>query len=93
MLPNCVKNIIFEKKNLIEAEILTGSASGQIVYIPRIPMIKNEYAFKFKRVQFPINFCFAMSIDKAQGQIMKITGIDISSSCYTHGHFILSAPV
>jgi ATP-dependent DNA helicase PIF1 len=75
------------KKHLIEAEILTGSASGQIVYIPRISMITNEHPFEFKRVQFPIKLCFAMSINKAQGQAMKVTGIDISDPCFTRGRF------
>ncbi|XP_044019163.1 uncharacterized protein LOC122859540 [Aphidius gifuensis] len=82
--------IVSLKKNLIEAEILTGSASGQIVYIPRIPMITNEYPFEFKRVQFPIKLCFAMSINKAQGQTMKVSGIDNTDPCFTHGQFYVA---
>lgn len=76
--------ILSLKKKTFEAEILTGSASRQIVYIPRIPMIANEYPFEFRRVQFPIKLCFAMSSNKAQGQTMKIAGIDISDPCFTH---------
>lgn len=82
--------ILSLKENLIEAEILTGSASGQMVYIPRIPMITNEYPFEFKRIQFPVKLCFAMSINKAQGQTMKVAGIDISDPCFTHGQFYVA---
>jgi len=32
--------------NIIEVEIFTGAESDKIVYIPRIPMITNEYPFK-----------------------------------------------
>ncbi|KAF0703444.1 ATP-dependent DNA helicase [Aphis craccivora] len=55
-----------------------------------IPMITNEYPFEFKRVQFPVKLCFAMSINKAQGQTMKAAGIDISDPCFTHGQFYVA---
>lgn len=41
-------------------------------------MVKNEYPFDFKYIQFPVRFCFAMSVNKAQGQTMKLSGIDIT---------------
>ncbi|KAL4084747.1 hypothetical protein QTP88_027662 [Uroleucon formosanum] len=64
------------QKNLIEAQIMTGSAKGESVFIPRIPMIPSDYPFQFKRMQFPVKVCFAMKINKSQGQTLKIAGID-----------------
>lgn len=53
------------QRNVIEAEILTGCGSGDVVFIPRIPI---NFPFTFKRVQFPVSLCYAMTINKAQGQ-------------------------
>ncbi|KAF0759068.1 zinc finger MYM-type protein 6-like [Aphis craccivora] len=39
---------------LLQAVILTGTAKGEIAFIPRIPMIPSELPFSFKRIQFPI---------------------------------------
>jgi len=62
------------------------------LYIPRIPMITNEYPFEFKQVHFPIKLCFAISINKAQGKTMKVVGSDNTDPCFIYGQFYL-APV
>ena len=57
------------RKNIIYAEIATGQNAGKKVVQPRIPMsLANDkgYPFKFKRKNFPIRLCFAMTIKKAQ---------------------------
>lgn len=77
--------IVTMSRNMIEAKILSGS--GQVVFIPRISIITNECPFEFERVQFPIKLCFAMSINKAQGLILKIAGLDITYHCFTHGQY------
>ncbi|KAF0755672.1 ATP-dependent DNA helicase, partial [Aphis craccivora] len=40
------------RNNIIEAVILTGPAKGEIIFIPRIPMIPSDLPFSFKRLQF-----------------------------------------
>jgi len=69
-------------KNLIEAIITTGSAKGESVLIPCIPMIPSDYPFQFKRMQFPVKVSFAMTINKSQGQTLKFTRIDIREYCF-----------
>ena len=40
----------------------------------------------FRRCQFPIRVCFAMTINKAQGQsIPGALGIDLHGQCFSHG--------
>ncbi|KAJ2949819.1 hypothetical protein O0L34_g11134 [Tuta absoluta] len=56
--------VINLQRNLIEADILTGCGAGETVLIPRIPLIPNNFPFEFKRVQFPVSVCFAMTINK-----------------------------
>ncbi|XP_063904727.1 uncharacterized protein LOC135123780 [Zophobas morio] len=61
-------------RNVVEATIITGCAQGEKVFIPRIPLIPSEYPFEFKRLQFPLKVCFAITINKAQGQTLNSKG-------------------
>ena len=70
---------------LLRATIIRGCAKGEDVFIPRILVIPNDLAFTFKRTQFPIKLSIAMSINKAQGQTLKVAGIDLQSPCFSHG--------
>ncbi|XP_074109291.1 ATP-dependent DNA helicase PIF1-like [Cotesia typhae] len=77
--------VISLKQNIIEAKIITGCGSGDIIFIPRIPIICTDYEFQFKRIQFPIRVCFAITINKSQGQTLKIAVVDLSIECFSHG--------
>lgn len=55
------------KYNIIETKILTDTENGQILYIPRISMITNEYLFESKPVKSPNNLSFTIAINKIQG--------------------------
>jgi ATP-dependent DNA helicase PIF1 len=57
--------------NIIEATILNGRFKGEDVLLPRIPMIPADMSFELKRLQFPVRFAFAMTINKAQGHRYK----------------------
>lgn len=78
------------KPYAIEANILTGCAKGQCVFIPRIPLIPSDYPFEITRLQFPVKPCFAMTINKAQGQSLRIAGIDLRDPCFSHGQFYVA---
>ncbi|CAH1724191.1 unnamed protein product [Aphis gossypii] len=77
-------------KNVIDVIVITGSARGDIVLIPRIPMIPTDYPFELKRIQFPLEVCFAMTINKSQGQSLSMTGIDLRVECFSHGQFYIT---
>jgi ATP-dependent DNA helicase PIF1 len=72
----CVKKLM---PNVLEATILTESAKGGDVFIPRIPLIPSDMAFDFKRLQYPVRVAFAMTINKAQGQSLSVAGVNIES--------------
>ena len=76
--------------NIIEATIITGQGKGQHVFIPRIPLIPSDCPFPFKRLQFPLRVCFAMTINKAQGQSLKVVGINLESPCFSHGQLYVA---
>ncbi|QQP49651.1 ATP-dependent DNA helicase, partial [Caligus rogercresseyi] len=70
---------------IIEATIITGQGKGQSVFIPRIPLIPSDCPFPFKRLQFPVRPCFAMTINKARGQSLRVVGLDLHTPCFSHG--------
>ena len=77
---------IFEERILL-CEILTGDKKGNMVIIPRITCTTEEgrYPFKLDRRQFPIRPCFAMTINKSQGQTLDFVGIDLEKEVFSHG--------
>lgn len=77
-------------KNLVEAVILTGCARGETVFVPRIPLMPNDLPFEFKRLQFPLKVCFAMTINKSQGQTFKVAGVDLREDCFSHGQLYVA---
>ncbi|XP_071581450.1 ATP-dependent DNA helicase PIF1-like [Temnothorax nylanderi] len=80
------------KQNLIHAEVMTGPARGEIVFLPRIDFIPSdiELPFKLKRRQFPIGVAFAMTINKAQGQTLKKVGIYLRNTVFAHGQLYVA---
>ncbi|UYV66756.1 hypothetical protein LAZ67_4002775 [Cordylochernes scorpioides] len=75
-----------------ETTILTGCFQNEEVFIPRIPPIHDDkhFSLHFERLQFPIRVFFAMSINKAQGQSLKIAGIDLKQPCFSHGQLYVA---
>ena len=73
--------------NCLEATIATGPHKGQDVYLPKIPLIPSDTGlpFEFKRLQFPVKVCFAMTINKAQGQTLAVAGLDLHEPSFSHG--------
>ena len=77
---------------IIEAKILAGSNIGHKVFIPRISLTatENKWPFIFKRRQFPIRPCYAMTINKSQGQSLKQVGLYLSQPVFTHGQLYIA---
>ena len=40
--------------------------------------------------QFPVKVCFAMSINKSQGQSVKHVGLDLRNAVFTHGQLYVA---
>ena len=78
-------------KHVIEATITTGAGEGEIVFIPRIQLIPSDYNFNFKRLNFPVKVCFAMTINKAQEQTLKVAGVDLRNDSFSRGQLLYVA--
>jgi ATP-dependent DNA helicase PIF1 len=77
-------------KNVIEAIILNDKFRGENILLPRIPIIPTDVPIQFKHLQFPIRLAFAMTINKSQGQTMSVCGLDLSTSCFSHGQLYVA---
>ncbi|XP_031112102.1 uncharacterized protein LOC116016078 [Ipomoea triloba] len=78
---------------VISCYIATGEHKGNHVFILRIPLqiSKDENCpIPFKRHQFPIKLCFAMTINKAQGQTLDFVGIYLKEPVFSHGQLYVA---
>jgi ATP-dependent DNA helicase PIF1 len=83
----CIKTLM---PHVIETTIMTVCAKGEDVFIPRIPLLPSDMPFQFKRLQFPVRLAFAMSINKSQGQPLKVAGVNLETPCFSHGQLYVA---
>lgn len=75
-------------QHVLRCQVLSGSALGSAVLIPRIRLTSApsaRFPYVLHRTQFPVRLAFAMTINKAQGQSLRYAGLDLSIPCFTHG--------
>ena len=75
------------KSRVISAKIASGDFKNTRVFIPRIPLLSSDdekLPIPFKRTQFPLRLCFAMTINKAERQILDYVGIYLRKPVFSH---------
>jgi hypothetical protein len=77
---------------ILEVLIIGNDHHGEKAFIPRITLKPSSrlYPFLLKRRQFPVRLCFAMTINKAEGQSLKYVGIHLLSPIFCHGQLYVA---
>ena len=72
--------------------MLKGEFNGQLRLIPRIKLTttENDLPYILTRRRDPIRLCFAMTVNKSQGQSLKTVGVDLRTSALTHGQLYVA---
>ena len=82
-------------KHIFEGEIMGGTHDGEKVMLFKTPLQSKENNKRiptpFTRKQYPVRPAFAMTINKSQGQSMKVVGIDLQQRpAFSHGQLYVS---
>ncbi|KAK1393273.1 ATP-dependent DNA helicase [Heracleum sosnowskyi] len=76
----------------LKCEVISGSYKGTRHFIPRMELCPTETRLPFKlcRKQMPLQICYAMTINKAQGQSLQTVGLFLPKSVFTHGQLYVA---
>ncbi|QRV79983.1 ATP-dependent DNA helicase PIF1 [Ceratobasidium sp. AG-Ba] len=76
--------VVHAGQRVLEVRLLTGSHTGNTVFLPPMTLSTEEsdFGFVMDRRQFPVRLAFAMTINKSQGQSVKYIGLDFENAVF-----------
>ena len=86
--------VVNTTKHLLFLRAVSQTSKGNSLVLRRMnctPGMDDCPVLGFRRCQFPVRVCFAMTINKTQGQsVPGKLGLDLSSSCFAHGQLFVA---
>ena len=79
--------------HVLLAQLVSGINAGSELLIPRIRISpsENRFPFTLTRKQFPVRPCFAMTVNKSQGQTLTRVGVYSLKDFFSHGQLYVAA--
>jgi hypothetical protein len=80
-------------ERVLQVQLIGGDHDGEPAFIPRISLIPTStpnFSFKIRRRQFPVRLAFAITINRAQGQSVKVVGLDLRIPVFAHGQLYVA---
>ncbi|XP_014785092.1 uncharacterized protein LOC106879881 [Octopus bimaculoides] len=71
--------------HVTEAQIIMKHTKNDTVYIPKISLTPTYCPYPMQKLQFPLKLSFAVTINKAQAQLLKVVGLDLRTLFFSHG--------
>ena len=78
-------------RNVVAVRPLDRPHAGDPLLVPRITfkqrLVKTDKRSPYvRRMQFPLQLCYGITLNKSQGQTLDRVGIDLRDDSFSHGH-------
>ena len=92
LMNGTICEVLEVRTNVVRLRVKDGPHKGFDAFLPRIGLYSREAESPviFKRLQFPIRCCMAMTINKAQGQTFDKVFVHLEDPVFTHGMFYVA---
>jgi len=83
------------RRSCLQVAILGGTFDGMIRLFPRIKLTTalEDLPFVLKRTLFPVRLCFAMTVNKSQGQSLDHVAVDLRTPAFSHGQLYVALSI